>query len=391
MRIVIASDSFKGTNSSMRVASLIEEGAARVFPEAEFVKLPIADGGEGTVDSLVKGLDELTMDAEVADPLGRPVSTYFGIIGNHAVLEMASANGLTLLSKDELNPLATSTYGTGQLIVAALEAGFTDITIGIGGSATNDGGAGMATALGYRFLDINGKELPFGGAPLAAVAEIDDTNVHELLTSATIHIACDVDNPLLGEQGASQVYGPQKGATPQMVQFLDAALGYFADITEEWKGCQMRDIPGAGAAGGLGFGLMAFCDAQMRSGIDTILDLIDFEAMLSGANLVITGEGRIDGQSIHGKVPIGVASRAKKHRIPVLAIIGDIGQGASAVYDYGIDALMSTVDRIMPFDEAMNRSQECLVDAAERACRILRMGLSMADLNPSRSHLSACE
>ncbi len=366
----------------MRVASLIEEGAARVFPDAEFVKLPIADGGEGTVDSLVEGLDGAIMGAEAADPLGRSVSTYFGAIGNNAVLEMASANGLTLLSNDELNPLAASTYGTGQLIAAALDAGFSDITIGIGGSATNDGGAGMAAALGYRLLDNDGKELALGCAPLAALAEIDDTNVHSLLKSATIHVACDVDNPLLGEQGASRVYGPQKGATPQMLQILDIALGHFADVTEGWKGRRMRDIPGAGAAGGLGFGLMAFCDAKMRSGIDTILDLIDFEAVLSGTDLVITGEGRIDGQSIHGKVPIGVAARAKKRRIPVLAIVGDIGQGASAVYDYGIDALMSTVDKIMPFDEAMNRSRECLVDAAERACRILRMGLSIADVQP---------
>ena len=378
MKIVIASDSYKGSNTSLKVAGLIEKGARKVFPEARYVKIPIADGGEGTVEALVSGLGGEIVTVRVEDPLGRPVDAFYGVIDGKAVLEMAAASGLPLLKNNEKNPRKASTYGTGQVLMAAMEAGFRDITIGIGGSATNDGGAGMAQALGCRLLDRSGAELSRGGAALSDIASVDDSGVSPLLKDTVIHVACDVDNPLLGEHGASAVYGPQKGADPAMVKELDGALGRFADVVEKWKGRSMREIPGAGAAGGLGFGLTAFCDAEIKSGIDTILDLTDFNDKIRDAQLVITGEGKIDGQSVRGKVPIGVAARAKPAGLPVLAVVGDIGNGASAVYAYGIDSIMSTVDRAMPLEEAIARSAECLEDAAERACRMIRIGMEIA-------------
>ena len=378
MKIVIASDSYKGSNTSLKVAGLIEKGAKAVFPDAEYVKIPIADGGEGTVEALVSGLGGETVMVKAEDPLGRAVDAFYGIVDGKAVLEMAAASGLPLLTADEKNPRITSTYGTGQVLLAALKAGYRDITIGIGGSATNDGGAGLAQALGFRLQGTDGTELPRGGAALADLVTVDDSRVSPLLKDAKIHVACDVDNPLLGEHGASAVYGPQKGADPGMVKELDAALECMADVVEKWNGQSMRDIPGTGAAGGLGFGLTAFCNAIIKSGIDTILDLVDFESKIAGADLVITGEGKIDGQSIRGKVPIGVAARSGPADIPVLAVVGDIGKGASAVYGYGIDSIMSTVDKAMPLEEAIARSAECLVDAAERACRMIRIGIKIA-------------
>ncbi|VDB00688.1 Glycerate kinase [Olavius algarvensis spirochete endosymbiont] len=380
MKIIIASDSYKGSNTSMRVAELIEAGAKAVFPEASYVKIPIADGGEGTVEALTSGLRGKIEHVKAQDALGRPIDSFYGVLGDKAVLEMAAASGLPLLARNERNPLITSTFGTGQQLLAALNAGYKDITIGIGGSATNDGGAGMARALGYRFLNSEGRELPEGGAALAELTRLDDTEVSPLLQEAKINVACDVDNPLLGPNGASATYGPQKGANEAAVEELDAALTNFADVVERWKGSKLRNSPGTGAAGGLGFGLMAFCNARIESGINTILDLVNFESQLKGAHLVITGEGRIDGQTIRGKVPVGVAIRAKKCGIPVLAIVGDIGSNAKAVFKYGIDSIMSTVDRTMRRDEAMERSSETLQDAAQRACMMIRIGMKIAEL-----------
>jgi len=378
MKIVIASDSYKGSNTSMRVAELIEEGAKAVFPEAKFIKIPIADGGEGTVEGLTSGLGGEIERVRAQDALGRSIDSFYGTLEGKAVLEMAAASGLPLLAQSERNPLITSTFGTGQLLLAALKAGYRDITIGIGGSATNDGGAGMARALGYRFFDAEDRELPEGGAALAKLARLDDSRVTPLLQEARVNVACDVDNPLLGPSGASAIYGPQKGANEAVVEELEAALTNFANVVERWKGSELRNIPGAGAAGGLGLGLMVFCNARMGSGINTILNLMDFESQLKGAHLVITGEGRIDGQSIRGKVPVGVASRAKKCGIPVLAIVGDIGADAKRVFQYGIDSIMSTMDRAMEPVEAMARSSETLRDAAQRACRIIRIGMKIA-------------
>ena len=379
MKIVIASDSYKGSNTSMRVAELIEEGAKAVFPKANYIKIPIADGGEGTVEALTNGLGGKIERVKVKDALGRPIDSFYGVLGDKAVLEMAAASGLPLLDRSERNPMITSTFGTGQLLLAALNAGYKDITIGIGGSATNDGGKGMARALGYRFFNKEGRELPEGGAALAELTELDDSGVSSLLQEAKIKVACDVDNPLLGPNGASTIYGPQKGADELAIEKLDAALTNFADVVERWKGLELRNNFGAGAAGGLGFGLIAFCNAQMGSGIDSILNLVDFESQLEKAHLVITGEGRMDGQSIRGKVPVGVAMRAKKCGIPVLAIVGDIGADAKEVFNYGIDSIMSTVDRAMGLNEAMARSSETLRDAAQRACMIIRIGMKIAE------------
>lgn len=384
MKITIASDSFKGSKTSRQAAALIEEGAKRVFPAAEYLKIPIADGGEGTVEALVGGLNGTLKLVECTDPLGRPVQASYGTIGDKAVIEMAASSGLTLLAENERDPRVTSTYGTGQLILAAMEAGCRDITVGIGGSATNDGGTGMAAALGFRFLDAAGKPLPPGGAALADLAQIDHSAVHPQLRDTRFHVACDVDNPLLGKQGASHIYGPQKGASPQTVDELNAALTRLADITEAWKGREMRTIPGAGAAGGLGFGLIAFCDAQQKSGIDTILDIVDFNRRIEGSSLVITGEGRIDGQSLRGKVPIGVAARCRPAEIPVLAVVGAIGPDSRAVYEYGIDSIISTTEAPMSLREAFSRSDISLPDAAERACRIIRIGIHMLKIEFSR-------
>jgi len=378
MKIVIASDSYKGSNTSLKVAGLIEKGAQVVFPDAEYVKIPIADGGEGTVEALVSGLGGEIIPVKADGPLRRPVDAFYGVVDGKAVLEMAAASGLPLLKESEKNPRIASTYGTGQLLMAAMESGFRDVTIGIGGSATNDGGAGMAQALGFKLTGTNGLEIPRGGAALADIASVDDSGVSPLLKITKIHVACDVDNPLLGAHGASAVYGPQKGADPKMVEERDAALKHFAAVVERWKGSSMREIPGTGAAGGLGFGLMAFCDAEIKSGIETILDLVDFENKIDGADLVITGEGKIDGQSIRGKVPVGVAARTAPEGIPVLAVVGDIGKDASAVYEFGIDSIMSTVDRAMSLEDAISRSAECLVDAAERACRMIHIGMKIA-------------
>jgi glycerate kinase len=379
MKIVIASDSYKGSNSSLEVASLIEKGAKKVFPDSEYVKIPIADGGEGTVEALAEGLGGKIININATDPLGRTCKAFYGVVNGKAVIEMAAASGLPLLKEEEKNPAVTSTYGTGEIILAALKAGYRDITIGIGGSATNDGGSGMAKALGYRFLDNNGNEIKEGGAALTDLAVIDDSKVTPLLKEAVISVACDVDNPLTGENGASAVYGPQKGADNKMVMELDKALSHFADVVEKWKNKKLRDIPGAGAAGGLGFGLMAFCSAELKSGIDTILDLTNFDSIVKDADLVITGEGKIDGQSVRGKVPVGIASRTKPYNIPVLAVVGAMGEGASAVYKFGIDSIMTTVDRTMSLETAINRSSECLADAAERACRLIRIGFKIAE------------
>lgn len=379
MKIVIASDSYKGSNTSMRVAELIEEGAKAVFPEANYIKIPIADGGEGTVEVLTSGLGGEIKRVRVQDALGRPVDSFYGVLDDKAVLEMAAASGLPLIAQSERNPLIASTFGTGQLLLAALNAGYRNITIGIGGSATNDGGAGMARALGYQFLDTEGRELPEGGAALAELTQLNDSKASPLLQEARINVACDVDNPLLGPNGASSIYGPQKGADEAAVRKLDAALANFANVVERWKGLELRNNPGAGAAGGLGFGLMAFCDARIESGIDTILNLVNFESRLKGTHLVITGEGKIDGQSIRGKVPVGVAIRARKCGIPVLAIVGDIGADANRVLQYGIDSIMSTVDRAMGLKEAMLRSSETLRDAARRACMMIRIGMKIAE------------
>ncbi|MGE4282386.1 MAG: glycerate kinase [Clostridia bacterium] len=378
MKIIIAPDSFKGSNTTIAVANTIERGIRKVVPDVEVIKIPIADGGEGTVDALVLGAGGQFKEIDVVGPLGTKVRAKYGILDNGtAVIEMAAASGLPLVPEDKKNPLITNTYGTGELIKVALDDGCKSIVIGIGGSATNDGGIGMAQALGVSFKDKNGNELGYGGGQLDKLASIDTSNIDSRIKETEVIVACDVSNPLCGEKGASAIYGPQKGATPDLVKQLDDNLRHYAGIIKEQLGKDIIDVPGTGAAGGLGAGLIVFCDAHLKSGIETVLDVVDIDKHLPTTDFVITGEGRIDGQSIFGKVPVGVGQRVKKYNLPVLAIVGDIGDGASAVYDYGVDGIMSTVNKAMPLSEAMGRSTELMEDAAERVMRIIKIGMTI--------------
>lgn len=378
MKIVIASDSFKGSNTSLTVAGRIEAGIRKVFSDAEVVKIAIADGGEGTVEAMISGAGGRLVTACVTGPLGEERDAFFGILDNgDAVIEMAASSGLPLVPPDRRDPRITTTYGTGQLISKAMDAGVRRIYIGIGGSATNDGGIGMAQALGVSFRDADGAELGFGGAGLAGLAKIDISGIDPRLADTEIVVSCDVNNPLCGTRGASAIFGPQKGATPAMVAELDAALAHYASIVRTQLGLDLAATAGAGAAGGLGYALLVFTRSTLRPGIGIVLDVCGFDTKAADADLVITGEGRIDAQSIMGKVPVGVGQRAKQLGLPVLAIVGDIGQGAEAVYACGVDAIMSTVNRAMPLEEAMSRSGELLEDAAERVMRMIQIGLVM--------------
>ncbi len=379
MKIVIAPDSFKGSNSSIMVAGYIERGVRKVFPSAVIEKIAVADGGEGTVEAVLEDTGGSVVGVSAAGPLGDRVEAEYGLLDNStAVMEMASASGLTLVPEDKRDPERSSTYGTGELIKDALEKGCKKIIIGIGGSGTNDGGSGMAEALGVVFLDEDGEKFSPSGGDLGRLARIDISGKDKRLADTEIIIACDVSNPLCGKEGASFVYGPQKGADEDAVKRLDNNLGHLAEVVKRDLGLDLADIPGAGAAGGLGYGLIAFAGARAESGIRTILDAVNFDQHLAGADLVISGEGRIDGQSIYGKVPVGIAERAAEHNIPVLVIVGDIGKGASEVYKYGIDGIMSSVNRAMPLSEAMKNSSSLLEDAAERVMRIIRIGMKIS-------------
>ncbi|KOO03224.1 glycerate kinase [Vibrio nereis] len=345
MKVVIAPDSYKESLTAMEVASAIERGFKQVMPDACYVKLPMADGGEGTVQALVEATGGKVVSASVMDPLGRATDGFYGLLGDDetAVIEMAAASGLHLVDEGERNPLITTTYGTGQLIKAALDAGSTHIIIGIGGSATNDGGLGMVQALGAKCLDKQGVELPFGGGALSELASIDLSNLDPRLRHVTLEIACDVDNPLCGPKGASQVFGPQKGATLDMVETLDANLAYYADVIEKTTGRKVVDLPGAGAAGGLGAAFLGLFDVTLRPGIEIVIDAVNLHDAVKDADLVITGEGKIDSQTIHGKTPVGVARVAKQHQVPVIAIAGCVSADHKVVHQHGIDAVFSVV------------------------------------------------
>lgn len=379
MRVVIASDSFKGSATSLAVADAVERGIHRSDPFVECLKFAVADGGEGLVKALRKKGDQI-VTLSVRGPLGTPVSAQYIVRGTMAIMEMAEASGLPLVAEGERNPLLTTTYGTGEMMLDALDRGCTEILLGIGGSATNDCGVGMAAALGVRFLAADGREVAPCGGELSKISRIDSTGLSEKVRTATIRVACDVDNPLCGPQGASAIYGPQKGATPEMVGLLDDALSHVAEIVEtanERRCGMLRDVPGAGAAGGLGFGLMAFCGANLVSGIELVLDVIGIDKALKNADLVITGEGRIDGQSKRGKVPVGIAARAKRYGVPAVVLAGDIGPGVEKLYELGLDSILSTTSRAMPLSEAMSHSLELTEDAADRMWRLLVVGMSM--------------
>lgn len=375
MKIVIAPDSFKGSLTAKEVALAIGQGILAVFPECEIVQVPMADGGEGTVQSLVDSTGGEIVKIEVTGPLGTPVKAFFGLLGDGltAVIEMASASGLPLVPGDRRNPLLTTTYGTGELIRAALDLGVTNLVIGIGGSATNDGGAGMAMALGARLLDSQGRHLGFGGGELSRLSGIDVSGLDPRLSLVRTTVACDVDNPLCGPRGASAVFGPQKGATPEMVQILDGNLDHYSRIIERDLGRKVAEVLGAGAAGGLGAGLLAFTNATVRRGVEIVIELTGLDQHLAGASLVITGEGQIDGQTARGKTPYGVAQLAKRHGLPVIAIVGGIGPGSEEVHGLGIDALVPILPRPMTVEEAMTRGFDLVASAAERTARLLRL------------------
>lgn len=376
MKIVIAPDSFKGSVSALKAANAMEQGLRRVFPDAIIEKIPMADGGEGTVQSLVDATGGHLHTRRVLAPLENEVDAQFGILsdGETAVIEMASASGLTRVEPHERNPLRTTTYGTGQLIHTALEAGCRRLIIGIGGSATNDGGAGMAEALGVRLLDTNGKQIQRGGGSLGQLASIDVTGLHPAIAETETVVACDVNNPLTGPDGASHIYGPQKGATPEMIETLDGYLAHFDDILRQTLGKSFNDIPGAGAAGGLGAGLMAFLNAELRLGIDIMIDAVNLKERVKGAAVVFTGEGQLDFQTVFGKTPVGVAKVAKAYDIPVIAIAGGIAEGAEAVYDAGIDAMLGIVQEPMSLENAVTDASRLIADIAEQAARLIKIG-----------------
>ncbi len=374
MRILIAVDSFKGSLSSLEVGEAIAQGIQNVFPNAITEIVPMADGGEGTVEAIVESSHGRLCHKYVTSPIGERVYAVLGLLPNDiVVIEMASASGLPLVPPEQRNPLLTSTQGTGELILEALDLGAKEILIGIGGSATNDGGAGMAQALGVKLLDRNGQELPGGGGALRDLAYIDIKGLDPRLKDTKITVMCDVDNPLCGPRGASAVYGPQKGATPEMVEILDQNLAHFAHKIQETLGRDFKDIPGAGAAGGLGMGLMAFTGANLMTGIEAILEVVNFETKVQKADMVITGEGRIDGQSVHGKVPMGVAKGAQKYGKPTIAIVGSIGQGYEALYEYGLNSIQTIVNGPMGLEDSMTNAFELTKDATERLFRVLQI------------------
>lgn len=347
MKIVIAPDSFKGTLSADQVCGIIEKSIYACLPEAVVIKQPISDGGEGLVDSLLSAVGGERIVKTVKGPLFQPVAAEYGIISDQdnkktAVIEMAAASGLPLVDKNELNPLETTTYGTGELIVDAIESGCSEIILGLGGSATVDGGIGAGAALGIRYLDANEKEVSLSGKGLENIARIDTSNLNDKLKDVKITIACDVNNPLCGSVGSAAVYGPQKGADDAMVNRLDRGLFHLAEKIEEVTGEQLGDMPGMGAAGGLALPFVAFFGAQMKSGLDTVLDALAFDALISGADLIVTGEGRTDEQSAMGKVLDGVSGRAKAQNIPVVAISGALGEHYEALYERGLTAAFAT-------------------------------------------------
>jgi len=378
MQIIVAPDSFKGSISAIEAANSIEKGIKRVFSEALVIKIPIADGGEGTVDAIVMGSNGTYRKAIVTGPLGEKVQAKYGILpGECAVIEMAEASGITLISTEKLNPMEATTYGTGELVKAALDEGAKKIIMGIGGSATNDGGMGFAQALGVIFKDKEGNILGQGAKYLEAIHTMDLSGLDKRIMKTEFIVACDVTNTLCGEKGASAVYGPQKGATPEMVKKLDNDLRHYAELIKVQLGKDVLNLEGSGAAGGLGAGLLVFCNATLKSGIKTVLEAVHIDKYLKDTQLIITGEGKIDGQSVYGKVPVGIAEAAKPYNLPVIALVGMIGEEASKVYAYGVDSIMSLVDKPMSLEEAMCEGKELLENAAERMMRMIKVGMLM--------------
>lgn len=376
MRIVVAPDSFKGSLTSAEVAEAMKRGVQKVLPDADLILLPLSDGGEGLVDSLAAASGGELLEYDVTGPLGSQVTAKMGLMGGGqtAVIEMAQASGLILVPENERDPLVTTTYGTGELIQKALDLGCTHLIIGIGGSATNDGGMGMAQALGFRFLDAQGENLGSGGGELARLVSIDTSRMDPRLHQVKIEVACDVNNPLTGPKGASHIYGPQKGATPEMVEFLDRALFNYDQVLQRDLGQNVGHVPGAGAAGGLGAALMALLRGTLMSGIELVLEVLGFDEKAQGAKLVLTGEGKFDAQSAFGKVPVGVGRRAKKLGVPVVVIAGSVLPDAEILHGEGVSAYFSITNQPMSLKEAMDKGAMLVENQAAEVVRLFNVG-----------------
>lgn len=372
MRVILAPDSFKESLGAADAAAAMARGVKRAVADAQIDLCPIADGGEGTVEAMLSATDGRPRLTRVTGPLGEPVEARWGVLGTGdgaAVMEMASAAGLALVPTDRRDPTKTTTHGVGELIRAALDVGAKRILLGIGGSATTDGGTGMAQALGVRFLDAGGNVIkqPMAGGLLASVAKIDMAGLDPRIAATTITVACDVTNPLTGPNGAAAIYGPQKGATPAQVKLLDDALAHLAGLLKEQVGADIQTLPGSGAAGGLGGGLVGFLNATLQKGIGLVLEAVRFEQRVAGCDLCLTGEGRLDGQSLSGKACLGVAQAATRHRVPTIALVGSLGSHAERTLEAGLKAY-HVIGEGLPAAESMRRCAELLERAAHKVC-----------------------
>jgi glycerate kinase len=378
MKIVVAPDSFKGSVSAAELCSAISRGILNVYRDCDVIQLPLADGGEGTTENMVYATGGTIHTTTVSDPLGRKVEAGYGVLGDKetVVIEIAKASGLHLLSDAEKNPLAASTYGTGELIKEALNAGYRKFIIGLGGSATNDGGSGMLRALGAKFLDSQGNPLPGGGEPLSRLESIDDTGIDPRILQSTFIVACDVSSPLCGPDGASAVFGPQKGASPQMVQSLDHALYRYAEVIRRQKGIDVINVPGAGAAGGSTVALTVFMNARIQSGIELVMQAVQFEKHIENANLVITGEGKLDEQTLSGKVIYGVCQTARKFGVPVIAICGKTELSGAQMDEVGLLGAFSIVPGPCALQTAIDNAAVWAENRTEQMMRMLTLNLS---------------
>ena len=379
MKFILAPDSFKESMSAKQVCEAMEEGIKKVFPQAECVHVPMADGGEGTTAALVESTKGTFHLCSVTNPMCEKVSATFGILGDQktAIIEVAEGCGLHLVARDQRNPLTATSYGVGELILEALNTNVEKIIIGLGGSATNDGGAGMLQALGVKLLDASGQDIPYGGGGLSQLAQIDISNMDARLKNVEVLVACDVSNPLTGENGASAVYGPQKGATPEMVQTLDANLKHFAEVVKTQLNLEIDNVAGAGAAGGIGAALIGFCQAKLEKGIELIVKYSDLEAKMQGGHYVLTGEGSIDFQTQYGKTPVGVSSVALKYQIPTIALAGKVGEGIEALYPLGITSILGILPGIVTLDEALETGYENVVRTTENVMRLIQVSNSL--------------
>lgn len=378
MKFLFASDSFKGSLSSQKTAEFLAKAAREIFPDCQCDSIVVADGGEGTTAAVLAATNGKNLPVQVHGPLWEDITSNYGMLDeNRAVMEMAAASGLPLVPEEKRDPRYTTSYGTGEMIADALRRGFRDISIAIGGSATNDGGIGCIRALGGKFLDENNQELKGCGEDLMKIRKIDLSGLNPLIKECKFTVMCDVTNPLCGKDGATYTFGRQKGATPEIQNDLEAGMCNYRDIIKEQFDLDMDNIPGSGAAGGLGTALMVFLNGTLKSGIETVLDLVDFDEHLKDVDIVVTGEGATDWQSVFGKVMQGVGVHCKKHHIPAVAIVGSMGSGAEDIFDYGIESIITTVNNIMPLSDALNHAEELYLGAARRMFRLLKAGMQM--------------